>query len=596
VKVTDATGAFELTAPPDASFRVTAEAQGFVDGKSAAMTGAAGARVECEPISLSRGATVEGIVTTPEGGPAEGVEISWKREADPDDPMSFLAGFMGERGGKEPAAATTGADGAFRMHGVPPGKVTVTFKAAGFRPLTRPQVATKDGETARLDVTLDRGAVVTGRVVDETGAGVAGARVSCSLKQAPLLGEEDDTKTFGSTESQDEGGTAESGADGSFRIEGVAPGEHVVRAGAKGLHLAKPVEANADGDPVTVRMLRGLAISGIVRCDGKPAQGVRVSASPQGGAADNGTGFEEFDPEEMDVDAGAIDVLFPGTRIATTRADGTFEIENLAPGKYTVTAKPRPAHLRAIGVGGSEAAREEGERAAHPTEIVRTAVKDVAAGSHDLVIDCAPGLAIAGSVLLADGSTPKDGTVSVERAGVVEMPPDDEGEDGADDFDEEDWDLSNIDLGDDGTFRVAGLGAGQYVVTVEVPGAGRVRTVAEAGKTDLKLRLRPAGAVTGRIVLPGGRSAGKVWFELRRDGAKPGEPEESDFNVTDRAGKFDLKGVAEGPWTIAVEDHGAGGRRWIGTATLTVRAGETTKVPDLVLRDAGPAEDDEEDE
>jgi hypothetical protein len=216
-----------------------------------------------------------------------------------------------------------------------------------------------------------------------------------------------------------------------------------------------------------------------------------------------------------------------------------------------------------------------------------------------VTFDCSPALVLAGTVTLPDGSKPKEGTVTVELAegslDATRTPSDPSEEEDGEDLDEDDawFELTDIPL-QDGAFRVPGLGPGKYKVTVEVEGAGKAQVVAEAGKTDLRIRLRPGGMVTGRFLLPDGKSAGWVSFELHRAGEKPGDPEESEGEVSDRSGKISLESVAEGSWTLVVESHHARGRTWTGRAEFVVRAGQTTKLPDVTLRDAGPAPKDGE--
>src|SRR5207244_3583120 len=70
-------------------------------------------------------------------------------------------------------------DGAFAIDNIPPGNVTLSVTAAGYVAASRGDIAVDQGATASgIDVQLDRGARVTGRV---TAAGKPISGVSVAL-------------------------------------------------------------------------------------------------------------------------------------------------------------------------------------------------------------------------------------------------------------------------------------------------------------------------------------------------------------------------------------------------------------------------------
>ena len=141
----------------------------------------------------------------------------------------------------------------------------------------------------------------------------------------------------------------------------------------------------------------------------------------------------------------------------------------------------------------------------------------------------------------------------------------------------------------DGAFRIVGLEPGEYDLEVTVDAAGKARATAAAGATDVRLRLPPSGTVSGRVLVAGGKPVTWASVQIQASGVKDGAPVEN--AMTNRTGRFTIRGVAEGSWTLTVH-HQTAGRRWAGKAEIVVRANQTTTVPDLTLEDAGAADDE----
>ena len=84
------------------------------------------------------------------------------------------------------ARATTDAKGAFSIPGVAPGPVTLVVRAPGYRQLTQAIVMAEEGAAGgAVTLRLLDGDPITGIVVDQTGRGIAGARVAC-LEQSRM--------------------------------------------------------------------------------------------------------------------------------------------------------------------------------------------------------------------------------------------------------------------------------------------------------------------------------------------------------------------------------------------------------------------------
>jgi RNA polymerase sigma factor (sigma-70 family) len=126
-----------------------------------------------EPVTLRmrKGGTVEVTVTERAGAaPVAGAEVELR---------SWLSTLTW--------TATTNGDGVAQMRGVGAGWAQVAVRAKGFAPAAA--MASTSGHpdtTERVALSLARGAAISGRVVDERGKGVGGARVVATNASEPL--------------------------------------------------------------------------------------------------------------------------------------------------------------------------------------------------------------------------------------------------------------------------------------------------------------------------------------------------------------------------------------------------------------------------
>ena len=152
---------------------------------------------------LSRGATLTGAVTDTAGRPI------------PRAAVYVRYGDLATPGGRQ-QSATTDANGRFSISGLRGGPHQVCAEAEGFvsrgpgnAPCYQAATVVPDGGALTLDLTLPRPTSVSGVVTGPTGEPVAGISVSVGVN-----------------------GTyqhAETAADGSYTIDGVAPGEFSLR-------------------------------------------------------------------------------------------------------------------------------------------------------------------------------------------------------------------------------------------------------------------------------------------------------------------------------------------------------------------------------
>jgi len=224
---------------------------------------------------LERGAVLQGRVTTAAGEPVPAVRV-----------------------GVGGSAASTNDDGLYWLEGAELGRQEVLFLHPSYGRVAKP-FEIQPGINV-LDVSFEPGVEVTGRVVDDTGKPVPGARVELAPENR-----------FEPRQYRDV-----TGEDGRFRLAPVLAGKYRLKAGANGFtDTERPGTLAVAGEPVSnleVTLDRGAVLSG--RILGLPAEDLaQVEVEARG---DNGE-----------------------TVAAWTDGRGRYEIRSLAPGDWTVTAR-----------------------------------------------------------------------------------------------------------------------------------------------------------------------------------------------------------------------------------------------------------------
>ncbi|HEU4395833.1 MAG TPA: carboxypeptidase-like regulatory domain-containing protein, partial [Planctomycetota bacterium] len=391
---TDAAGRFRLVglAPGEAAVLAVHGPRGLFGRAGPAAVapgGAATLRVEVAPGALLAGSVVRedgtpvpgAVLRVGAGGVEKGMEMFREK---------VLAALEGDA-----EAHPVGADGAFRVAGLAPGQYALFAAADGCTPARGVEVVLAAGE-ARGDLRLVLGGerFLAGRVVDEGGAPVAGARIFVQdLEQARI----------------DPTGTAagETDAEGRFRVPGLTAPRYRVRAEASG-SPAESGEGAPGGPEVVLRLRKGLAIAGVVvdAETGKPLAAIPVRA-------------EFLRARSMNDREGGS---------ATTGPDGSFRMEGLRAGPWRVVA------------GDTQGASP------YAAELLAS----VEAGTVDLRISLRKGAAISGRVLDEQGKPISSRVVvSAQRLG-----PDGKPEPGQAN--------RSVPVGSDGAFRLDGLVPGRY--------------------------------------------------------------------------------------------------------------------------------------
>ena len=303
----DAQGRFTLARLGVGRHDVTARARGRGPARRKGV--ASGTRLE---LTLRPSATLYGVVTGPDGTPVGGAFV-WP---------------IGVRGGQVVPPERSDARGRYEVAGLAGGLYDVAARADGFAPSLAPDVVLSARNETRLDVALQPGARVTGRLVDAKEAPLAG-RIA--------LGEVSGHATPGVLLDRL---VAQTDADGRFVLDAVPVGDHALGANAPG-QAPKRVELSVAGtqrqlDLGDVRMESGLTIRGRVRTpSGEAVADASVQAYPTSSRSST----------------------LPRT---STDGDGVFVLAGLEPETYRVTAF---AH-------GRGHASAELEPASEPVELI----------------------------------------------------------------------------------------------------------------------------------------------------------------------------------------------------------------------------------
>ncbi len=252
-------------------------------------------------------------------------------------------------------SASTDADGRYEFRNLPAGRYSISASKAAYvgssygqtRPNSpgKPLTLTDAQVAENIDVRLQRGAVITGRVVDEFGEPVPNVGVT-PIRQQYVQGVR---RMFSA------GNRAQTNDLGEYRIFGLAPGKYVVTATAQAQTFSIPV---GNGDDL-VGQTNGYAPTFFpATADAALAQrltvgaaetmsGIDITLTPTRLATISGVAV---DAQGRPMPTGYVSTVARGGMVGTggvggpLRPDGSFMIPNVPPGEYIVRADaPRQA-------------------------------------------------------------------------------------------------------------------------------------------------------------------------------------------------------------------------------------------------------------
>jgi protocatechuate 3,4-dioxygenase beta subunit len=348
--ITDGDGRFELDDVDPGTFELTTEAEGFVTHHLAHQVVEPGRDLEGVTITLERGASVLGRVTDASGAPMpEATVWIWPEDA------------SGSRVAS-PVSARSGSDGRYRLEGIAEGTQQLQARHEDFAEIER-EVSVESGEN-RFDLAFEESTTISGRVVDERGEPIAGARISWMRI----------TRLPGGNWSGNGGAGTVSDPAGSFTLRGLAPGSYQIQADAEGYGAGPPeeLEVGSSGlEGVEIRLASGSTIVGrIYGLEPAEYRKVRIRAHRE-----DGIGYSSF--------------------IGIVSEEGDYRIDDVAPGTYGVNAEVEDAGLT-----------------------VRDSVEVLPSLRAVLDLQFETGVTVIGRVLV-DGAPLSNGRVQIESVGDI---------------------------------------------------------------------------------------------------------------------------------------------------------------------------------
>ncbi len=448
-------------------------------------------------------------------------------------------------------------------------------------PEARRPVGPREPPRASSNVTSPDAAALRGRVLDEEGEPVAGARVWFSAPGLPAL-------TAGETVAD---------ADGSFRFEtlgGRARVLVVAEHSARGCAVVGPVEPSASLLVVTLAGPRD--VTGTVKAeDGAPIPGAElvVDGSPaltrHARAADDGA----YRLGNLANDARAVTVRADGYTTATLPlpGDGTLDVvlkkdEELVGHVIDPDGKGTRAFVRAC--GGERAEERWTTRPDGTFSVPRSLMACAFVAESDehapslprtprdggLSLELRPGGKLEGRLVDAAGAPVRRFFVAVEAFSP-------EGREDAS------VRTGATQSGDDpeGAFRLQKLAPGRYVLaygpTGGTPARSKPLVVTAGHTTTVTLTVALGGAVTGRVVGSDGQPLPEVQVSL--DGAVSGGAMPAG-GVTDAAGAFRLEHAPTGVFSVRFAKPGY---RTKFVSSLEVPSGGELALPVVTLAEIG---------
>jgi len=407
-------------------------------------------------------------------------------------------------------AAMTDAEGRYEFRDLPAGRFNLSVTKSGFvsmqygqkRPFEpgRPIELAEAQLLEKADVSLPRGSVLSGRVLDEFGEPVADASVEAMRLQF----------LNGRRRLMNAGRNAQTNDLGQFRLYGLPPGEYYVSATLRSFDFMGDM-MSGPGGPVGSNPGSGYAPT---YYPGTPsagdAQRVTVAVGQELGSVDIALApvkLSKITGVAMGSDgkpmAGAMVMLMPAMRDVmmfmpggTTRTsrDGQFTLSNVVPGEYSLQVRSTGAMFTDVGGGAmvfAMAADGPGPPPpAPPNQEPEFATVGVTVGGDDitgLVVAATHGARATGR-LVFDGGTKPEGLASA-RIGAASVDPDGLPMPG----------FGNAAVKENGTFEMTGL-MGTRVLRVNVPPKGWFLKGVRfngADVTDTGIEFKPGEEVEG---------------------------------------------------------------------------------------------------
>lgn len=286
---------------------------------------------------------------------------------------------------REARTVSTDADGKWQMQKLPAGRYTIEVSKGGYVGLSygqrRPFEQGKPVEVAegqiieKLDVSLPKGSVITGRILDEFGEPLAGVRVG-AMRYRYFSGQRRLMNVMGT-------GASDTTDDiGQYRLHGLSPGDYYIVA-SFGVNVA--LEKSDDktgyaptyypGTPVLSEAQR------VTVSEGQETPSIGFALEPIRIATISGTAT---DSQGKPLANGMIMLTSPSMTSGSPlsgatmiKPDGSFTISNVVPGEYTLQTVTR-SDMEAVASSGNSRTVRMSEVAVVPLTVTGSDVTGLA--------------------------------------------------------------------------------------------------------------------------------------------------------------------------------------------------------------------------
>ena len=474
-------------------------------------------------IVLRPGLELRGVVLDVEGRPVNGASLDVRPSAS--ERSGRGGGFMIELGGRrnaEAPAATSGADGRFRVAGLSPGTYSVHVRHPGHADASQDPVKVEREEPAPfIELKLGAGAAIRGFVRRNDGSGARGYVVRARAEG----GGGDPGGPFGV------GPMEPTGTDGAFTIDGLHTGESyalmVLGPSGPGPRQSA-VKAPVDDVEILVGGTGRIAGRVIDAASGEPITEFTVAYEPELGQGGGPMMRMIRAPRRLRRLTGDDD---NGVR----SPDGSFTLDDVPAGSWTVTMEAT----------GYETAR-----------IANVVVRD-SDTTADLEIRAAKGRVIRGRVVDARSGRPVVGaTVAADEAGAARPPMPPGLEDAA----------AYTDA--DGRFDLPGLALGTWKLVARHPDYAEASQLVELRQNlaDAEIRMSSGGDLGGWVVSEAGAPVGGASVAVRaggdgggggfRMGPGPGPGLSGSSTLSDDGGHFRFDRLTAGRYSVTASLRG----------------------------------------
>ncbi len=250
------------------------------------------------------------VLDTATGRPIDDFRVSIRNQ-NGDDPTMAMGWNMGGR-------RVTGTGGQFERRNLAPGEYTVSLSATGYG-AQESVVMLSPGSLREATFRLGRAGVLKGRVTDNEGNPIAGARVQVTSASDGELSDEEALRRMWSSRMSGESSTTDE--NGDYTINSFPSGPRIVRVSHESFvpALSSNIEVEYGSDSeLNVILERGLKMSGkVISSSGTTAQGSFLFCR------------------------GADDDTRHITKTIVADASGNYEIVGLTKGSYRVTQMGR---------------------------------------------------------------------------------------------------------------------------------------------------------------------------------------------------------------------------------------------------------------